>query len=81
MILQNTVDITRILRQLEREGWNIRQEDLAFLGPYMTRMLKRFGDYRLNLGRAPEPWSGETVLPRKGPQRAEHGVLEFMKEA
>ena len=81
VILQNTVDITRILKQLEREGWTIRQEDLAFLNPYITRMLKRFGDYRLNLGRAPEPWSTETVLPRKGPHRAEQGVLPFLMEA
>jgi TnpA family transposase len=81
VILQNTVDITRILKQLEREGWTIRPEDLTSLNPYMTRAVKRFGDYRLNLGRAPEPWSGETVLPRKGPQRAEQGVLAFMMEA
>ena len=81
VILQNTVDITRILKQLEREGWTIRQEDLASLNPYITRMLKRFGDYRLNLGRAPEPWSAETVLPRKGPHRAEQGVLPFLMEA
>jgi hypothetical protein len=66
---------------LEREGWTIRQEDLAFLSPYMTRTIKRFGDYRLNLTRAPEPWSGELVLPRKAPQRAEQGVLPFLMEA
>lgn len=81
VILQNTVDITRIVKQLEREGWTIRQEDLAFLNPYMTRTIKRFGDYRLNLARSPEPWSGEGVLPRKTPQRAEQGVLPFLMEA
>ena len=81
MILQNAVDITRILKQLQREGWTIRQEDLPFLNPYMTRAIKRFGDYHLNLGRAPEPWSGETVLPRKGPQYAEQCVLPFLMEA
>ena len=47
----------------------------------MTRTLKRFGDYHLDLGRVPEPWSGETVLPRRGPQRAEQGVLPFPMEA
>jgi hypothetical protein len=47
----------------------------------MTRAIKRFGDYHLNLGRAPEPWSGETVLPRKGPQYAEQCVLPFLMEA
>jgi TnpA family transposase len=81
VILQNAVDITRILKQLQREGWTIRQEDLPFLNPYMTRAIKRFGDYHLNLGRAPEPWSGETVLPRKGPQYAEQCVLPFLMEA
>ena len=54
---------------------------LAFVSPYMTRTLKRFGDYHLDLGRVPEPWSGETVLPRRGPQRAEQGVLPFPMEA
>lgn len=81
VILQNTVDMTRILKQLQQEGWTVREEDLASFSPYMIRMIKRFGDYRLNLGRAPEPWPEEAVLPRKGPQRAEQGVLPFVMEA
>jgi hypothetical protein len=73
--------MTRILKQLQQEGWTIREEDLASFSPYMIRMIKRFGDYRLNLGRAPEPWPEEAVLPRKGPQRVEQGVLPFVMEA
>jgi TnpA family transposase len=81
VILQNTVDITRILKQLELEGWKINKEDLPFLNPYVTRMLKRFGDYLLNLGKAPDPWFDEAALLRKGPQRAVQAALPFSMEA
>ncbi|WP_043634677.1 Tn3 family transposase [Chromobacterium haemolyticum] len=56
LILQNTVDMMRTLRVLEREGWNISAEDVSFLSPYLTGHVKRFGDFNLKLKRAPEPW-------------------------
>ncbi len=49
LILQNVIDMSRIIQQLRREGWSITLEDLAGLSPYQTEHLKRFGDFFLNL--------------------------------
>ncbi|MBK5204948.1 MAG: Tn3 family transposase, partial [Polaromonas sp.] len=43
--LQNVVDQTQALHTLKSKGVNIRAADLAFLSPYATSKLKRFGDY------------------------------------
>jgi Tn3 transposase DDE domain len=51
--LQSVVDQTRALHALKSEGATIRSADLAFLSPYPTRNLKRFGDYQTDL--IPEP--------------------------
>ncbi len=50
IILQNVIDMSRIIQQLRREGWSICKEDLARLSPYLTSHIKRFGDFILNLG-------------------------------
>ena len=49
VILQNVIDISRIIQQLRREGWSITAPDLTRLSPYLTEHLKRFGDYLLNM--------------------------------
>ena len=49
VMLQNVIDISRIIQQLRMEGWSIHKEDLAKLSPYLTEHLKRFGDIVLNL--------------------------------
>ncbi len=49
IILQNVIDMSRIIQQLRREGWSIALEDLAGLSPYLTEHLKRFGDFFLDL--------------------------------
>lgn len=41
--------MSRIIQELIEEGWEIKQEDLAVLSPYLTGHLKRFGDFVLNL--------------------------------
>ncbi|MBB5190698.1 TnpA family transposase [Silvimonas terrae] len=56
LILQNAVDMTRLLEQLKTEGHEIRPEDLSFLSPYLSGHIKRFGEYSVRLRRAPEPW-------------------------
>ncbi len=56
VILQNTVDMMRILRKLDAEGQAVYGQDVAFLSPYPTSSVKRFGDYRLDLKRQPEAW-------------------------
>lgn len=55
VIFQNVVDITMILWQLKREGYQFSREDLVMLSPYMTKHLKRFGDYLIDLKKIPQP--------------------------
>ena len=45
VMLQNVVDQTRVLHELHQEGYPISKDDLAFMSPYVTRNLNRFGDY------------------------------------
>ena len=40
VILQNVIDMSRIIQQLRREGWSICEKDLARLSPYLTEHLK-----------------------------------------
>jgi hypothetical protein len=47
--LQSVVDQTQALHALQSEGVRIGLADLAFLSPYPTSKLKRFGDYPTNL--------------------------------
>ena len=47
--LQNVVDQTQALHILKADGVSIRPADLAFLSPYATSKLKRFGDYPIDL--------------------------------
>ena len=49
-------DQTQVIRQLIKEGYPVRAEDLQRLSPYGTQHLKRFGEYRVNLeGTDPSP--------------------------
>jgi TnpA family transposase len=59
--LQNVVDQTQALHTLKSKGVNIRPADLAFLSPYATSKLKRFGDYPTDL--KPEAMPARTTLP------------------
>ena len=43
------VDQTQALHTLKAKGISIRPADLAFLSPYATSKLKRFGDYPTDL--------------------------------
>lgn len=59
IIFQNVVDMTRAIRDLQGEGFEISQDDLATLSPYLTRHIKRFGDYYFDLGNVPQPLETE----------------------
>jgi TnpA family transposase len=59
--LQTVVDQTQALHALKSQGIDIRVADLAFLSPYATSKLKRFGDYPTHLN--PEPLPTLTTLP------------------
>ena len=54
IILQNIVDMSDIIHQLAQEGHNIREDDIAFLSPYMTEHIKRFGDYFIDIQQVPK---------------------------
>jgi TnpA family transposase len=79
VILQNTVDMTRIAADLQREGWTISAADLSFLSPYQTSTVKRFGEYAMNLSRPPEPWIKEVMQLKTAPSQTL--VLPLAKEA
>jgi hypothetical protein len=59
--IQNVIDLTRAVRDLQADGYFVRREDLAQLSPYQTRRLKRFGDYTLSSG-APDPFETDLVV-------------------
>lgn len=72
VILQNTVDMMRVLQQLVAEGHDIDVSDVGYLSPYMTAALKRFGDYFLNLKRAPEEWIRDTLFRKAATDARRH---------
>lgn len=45
----------RVLNQLQREGYELDSADVASLSPYLTRHIRRFGDYVLDLSPPSEP--------------------------
>lgn len=47
LMLQNVMDLTEALAQLEQRGYPIQADDVAHLSPYITEHLQRFGDYTL----------------------------------
>ena len=53
VILQNIIDMSDIIHQLTQEGAEIREDDIAFLSPYLTEHIKRFGDYFIDMRRIP----------------------------
>ena len=55
--------MTRVIRELHGEGYEISREDLAALSPYLTRHIKRFGDYSFDLGNVPQPLEGDLSVP------------------
>ena len=62
VILQNVVDMTQVLHDLSDEGFGISREMVAALSPYLTRNIKRFGDYTLDMTIPPQPFNRD--LPR-----------------
>ncbi len=62
VIFYNVVEQTRIMKSLMRQGWKITREDVAFLSPYVTSHVKRFGDYLIDVEEVPEPYETELAL-------------------
>ena len=64
VIFQNVVDVSRILHALVAEGYPVAREDVAALSPCLTRHVKRFGDYCIDVSVPPQPLSErELTLP------------------
>ena len=54
VILQNVADMTEIIAQLIEECHVVKKEDIAYLSPYWTEHLKRFGDIVMDLDNIPK---------------------------
>ena len=63
LIYQNVVDLSKTLQILKGEGHSVSREDMAALSPYLTRHIKRFGDYILDLSKEPEPLESDLEIP------------------
>lgn len=66
VVFQNVVDITNILRSLLQLGYPLTRENVAVLSPYLTRHIKRFGDYLVDLEMVPEPLDAKQNLSIEG---------------
>jgi TnpA family transposase len=53
LILHNVCTLTKLLNQLAQDGFDIEDETVAAISPYLTEHVNRFGDYSLNLDRVP----------------------------
>ena len=67
VIFQNVVDMTYPIRDLQREGYPVTRAALAGLSPYLTRTVKRFGEYLVKLDVPPTPLDGEMTLSVQEP--------------
>ncbi|MGH9821978.1 MAG: Tn3 family transposase [Blastocatellia bacterium] len=57
VVFQNVIDISRILCDLIGEGYPLKRVDVEALSPYLTRHVKRFGDYYIDVNSTPPPLS------------------------
>ena len=58
LVILHTVDaMTKGLGQLEDEGYEFTPAAIGALSPYRREHINRFGDYTLDLARAPQPLS------------------------
>jgi TnpA family transposase len=62
VIFQNVVDVSHALQRLIDEGYPVKREDVAALSPYLTRHIKRFGDYFIDLNVPPQPLSESALV-------------------
>lgn len=63
VILHNTVDMSLAIQTLMSRGEVIPMRHLAALSPYLTRHIKRYGDYVVNLQNIPQPLEAAINLP------------------
>ncbi len=56
LIFHNVYSLTCVLNKLAAEGYEIEDEAVARLSPYLTEHVNRFGNYKLN-------WERSTSAP------------------
>ncbi len=61
IMLQNVVELTRALKELKAEGLEFTKDEVSHLSPYLTRHIRRFGEYVIDLEKIPDPLSEEVV--------------------
>jgi TnpA family transposase len=63
VILQNTVDLSLAIQTLSAKGMRVDRAVLKTLSPYLTRHLKRYGDYVVDVQQIPQPLETAIALP------------------
>jgi len=63
VILHNAVDLSLAIQALSAEGMRVDRAVLKTLSPYLTRHLKRYGDYVVDLQQRPQPLEAAIALP------------------
>ena len=63
------IAITRALRRLHHDGQPTPASAIAKLSPFITRPIKRFGDYTIPTGTTPAPFDGDYLLDPNQPDR------------
>ncbi|ANV84116.1 transposase [Picosynechococcus sp. PCC 7003] len=63
VILHNAVDISQVIRELCTQGYTVTPEDVAIMSPYLTKNLRRYGDFVADLGQTPPALEEAFSLP------------------
>jgi len=63
VIFANVAILTQAMNELVSEGHRIDPEAVAFLSPYITQHLVRFGLYQMDRTRPPSPLTYEVAIP------------------
>ncbi len=71
LMLDNTIEISAALNALAKEGRVPTAAQLAALSPYLTRQIKRFGNYELDLSTIAEPITDDLAFEIEPPPGAE----------
>ena len=67
VMLDNTVEISAALNTLAKEGLIPTIDELAALSPYLTKHIKRFGNYELDLSAVPAPITDDLTFAIEPP--------------
>ena len=65
LIFYNVFEMSRILNELQQEGYPVEPEAISALSPYWTQHVNRFGVYDLNLDRQPPQIDYDELIVQK----------------